>query len=67
MLARARRAIELHAFLETNRNREFSRQPYQIFDAIAVAAFRNNQRVERPIGLERFAYGVNASEAVHEL
>jgi len=36
-----------------------ARQTHQFFDAVAVAATRDNQGIERPIGFERFAYGMD--------
>ena len=42
-----------------------SRQAHQFFDAVAVAAFGDNDRIERPVGFERFANGVDSGETVH--
>ena len=65
MLARARGAIELYPLFKTHRDAVLPRQAHQFFDAIPMRSSRNNQRIERPVGFERFAYGVNSGEAIH--
>ena len=64
MLACAGGAIELYALLKAHGNAVLPRQTHQFFDAVAVAASRDDQGIERPVGFERFAYGVNAGKTV---
>src|SRR5260370_9832715 len=65
MLPRAGSTIELYALLKAHWNGVLSRQTHQLFDSLAVAASRDNQGIERPIGFKRFAYGVDTGEPVH--
>ncbi len=67
VLPRAGGAIELDPLLKPHGNAVLSRQTHQFFDAVAVAATRDNQGIKRPIGFERFAYGMDPGETVHGL
>src|SRR5579863_1654878 len=65
MFARSGGAIDLSAFLKSHRHIHFSRKAHQFLDAVAVRAFGDHEGIERAIGFERFANGVDTCEAVH--
>ena len=65
MLPRAGGSIELYPFLKAHWNAMLPRLTHQFFDAVAVAASRDNQGIERLIGFEGFAYGMDAGETIH--
>ena len=65
MLARARGAIELHASSKRTGTPLLSRQLHDLFQAVAVAAARDEHGLQRPPGSQRFAHSVNSGEFFH--